>query len=281
MKKMTTLIALITIFLATFEAFAQPKYASEESQRVIGKMVEAHGGLDSWRKAETVSFDNIMFSEGLGEEKFWISKITVDQKTKRVYQEWPLHNATMASDGKQAWSVNWKAGNPPKSEALMFYYFLNLPWLTQDKNVELGAVEKIKHKGFKNEVYVIRFGFAEKPVIGKTKLDSYKLFIDSRSYLLLGYEYMIGYGGMLDLMELPADKKLFGPMFRIHDSFTNVGGLTYPNRMHTGNLDQTQTYGYHAIINYDLTADFDESKMKVPKNAVIDKSSDKRMPKNK
>ena len=62
-------------------------------------------------------------------------------------------------------------------------------------------------------------------------------------------------------------------MFRINDSFTNIDGLIYPNMMHTGNLDQTRTYGNHIILNYDLTKKFDENKTKMPKNAVIDTSN--------
>ena len=270
---MKQISALIVILLASMGTFAQSEYTSKETTQIVNKMMDAHGGLEKWRKTKTFSFDNIMFSDLLPDQKMWVNKVTVDHKTRRVYQKWSLHNATMAFDGKKAWSVNWKVGNPPKFEALFFYYFLNLPWITLDENVKLSNAKRIKHKAFKNEVFVIDMSFREKPAVGKTKIDSYKLYIDSKTYLLGGYEYMLGYGHMLDLMELPADKKLFGPMFRINDSFTNVDGLIYPNRMHTGNLDQTQVYGYHAILNYSLTNKFDENKMKMPKNAVVDKSS--------
>lgn len=43
--------------------------------------------------------------------------------------------------------------------------------------------------------------------------------------------------------------------------------------MHTGNLDQTQLYGNHAVYNYSLDMKFDEKKMKKPTNAVLDTSS--------
>lgn len=253
-----------------------PQYANKHTKEVIEKMIGAHGGLENWKNAETFSFDNIMFTDMFPNKPFWISQITVEQKTRNVYQEWPLHESSMASNGKLTWSENWNVGNPPKFEALFFYYFLNLPWLTQDNNVKLSEATKIKHDAFENEVYIIEMGFTEKPAIGKTKIDKYKLYIDSETYLLVGYEYMLGYGHMLDLMGVPADKKLMGPMFRINDEFTEVNGLIYPNRMHTGNLDQTTIYGHHAIINYKLGGEFDSSKMEMPKDAVLDDSSYKR-----
>ena len=45
--------------------------------------------------------------------------------------------------------------------------------------------------------------FTEKPAVGKTAQDSYKLYIDPDTYLLQGYEYIIGFGPMLDLMDVP------------------------------------------------------------------------------
>lgn len=268
-------LSIFTIaMLIAFGANANdPKYASKQTKEVIENMIKAHGGLKAWKQINTFSLDNVMFSESLGEVPFWANKITVDPKTRRVYQDWPLHSASMAFDGKEAWSVDWKIGNPPKFEALFFYYFLNLPWLTQDDNVRLGEVTKIKHQAFENEVFLIDMRFTEKPAVGKTVSDTYKLYIDSETYLLVGYEYMIGYGHMLDLFGFPSNKDLFGPMFRINDSYTEVDGLLYPNRMHTSNTEQTQVYGYHTILNYDLKGEFDESKMIKPKNAVIDESS--------
>lgn len=251
----------------------EPQYASKKTKEVIKKMIDAHGGLDTWIVSKTFSYENVMFSKSLPGSPFWINRATVDTKTKRVYQEWPLHKSSMASNGVDTWSVDWKIGNAPKFEALFFYYFLNLPWLTQDKNVTLGDVVKIKHKAFKNEVYAIDMGFKNKPAIGKTKNDTYKLYIDSKTFLLMGYEYTISYGHMLDLFGFPKDAKFFGPMFRVHDAFTNVDGLIYPNLMHTSNLEQTQIYGNHAIYDYSLNTKFDEQKMKKPKNAVIDTSS--------
>lgn len=253
-----------------------PRYATEETKEVIQKMIEAHGGFDVWKNAKTFSFDNIMFSQGFPGSPFWINKVIVDKEKRQVYQHWPIHGSTMAYDGEITWGNNWKVGNPPKFEALFFYYFLNLPWLTQDENVSLGEVTKTTHAGFEKEVFEVVMTFTEKPAVGKTTLDRYKLFIDPATYLLVGYEYEIGYGYMLDLMGLPKEAKVFGPMFRINDSFTEVDGLIYPNLMHTSNAEHTQTYGNHAIINYSLSERFDKSLLEKPEGAIVDTTSESR-----
>lgn len=274
MKKFSLLL------LSTLSAFllyaGGPEYASEETREVVQKMISAHGGFDKWKEAKTFSFDNIMFSQGLPGSPFWINNVLVDKDTRQVYQHWPIHGSTMAYDGETTWGKDWKVGNPPKFEALFFYYFLNLPWLTQDENVSLGQVKTVTHAGFEKEVLEILMTFTEKPAVGKTTLDRYKLFIDPESYLLVGYEYEIGYGYMLDLMRLPQEAKVFGPMFRINDSFTEVDGLIYPNLMHTSNSDHTQTYGNHAIINYSLSTPFDKQLLEKPHGAIVDTTSEKR-----
>ena len=253
-----------------------PYYSSVETKEVIGKMIEAHGGYEKWENAETFSFQNIMFSSSLGESPFWINEVTVDQKSRMVYQDWLLHEASMVYDGNQTWSENWSIGNPPKFEALFFYYFLNLPWITQDDNVVLGNIARIKHDSFENEVYTVEMTFSDKPAVGKTKDDNFKLYIDTKTFLLKGYEYSIGYGHMLDLFGFPEDKKLFGPMFRINDAFKEVDGLIFPTLMHTGNTDMSQVYGNHAIVNYSLDWEFDSSRLKKTQNSVLDNSSEKR-----
>ncbi|MEO9967401.1 MAG: hypothetical protein ABJF11_16505 [Reichenbachiella sp.] len=276
MIKITTLLTLALWLVSDGMANTSPDYTSDESREIVLKMINAHGGMDKWKKSKTFSFQNIMFSESLKNQPFWVSEVMVDQKDRRVYQDWLSHGASMSYDGKEAWSENWKIGNAPKFEALFFYYFLNLPWLTQDNNVTLGDAKRIKHEAFKQEIFVIDMGFSEKPAVGKTKDDTFKLYIDSESFLLVGYEYSIGYGYMLDLFGFPADKKLFGPMFRINDAFIEIDGLIYPSLMHTGNTEMTQIYGHHSIVNYALNKKFDNSRMKKTKTSILDNSSEKR-----
>ncbi len=274
---MKTIILSIAIsFLTIATCFTQPKYASNETKEVIEKMINAHGGYDKWKNLETLTFTSAMYSESLGFLRFWIKSQTIDMKTRRSYQDWPLVGSKLSYDGEKVFTTDWRVGNPPNHQHSVFYYYVNLPWLTQDSNVQLGKVEKIKHKAFKNDVYKIQMSYTEAPTLGKSKKDTYTLYIDSQTYILSGYEYTVGYGALLDILKIPRDKDVFGPALRINTYTADIGGLKFPVLMTTNSLDLTKQYGDHAIYDFKLNEKFDEERMKMPANAVIDDSKDER-----
>ena len=258
-------------------ADSDPEYASAESRRVIERMIEAHGGYTIWKNAAAISYDNTFFNPFAqpDENPWWFARETIDQKTRRVVQDWEIDKAILVFDGRETWTTNWGVGNPPRFMVHFFYYFVNLPWLTQDDTVFLGEVERASLPGYDEAFYVITMSFSTDPAEGKVAADTYKLFIHPESYRLQGYEYSIGYGAMLDLFGLP-DGELFGPMLRVHDSFTEIDGLIFPARMHTMAPDGSQTWGHHILTRYDIRTPIDESKMVRPPGAIIDKSSSER-----
>lgn len=278
MKRTITGLSLtIALMLSSFTGFANgPEYASAETKEVIGKMIEAHGGYEKWKNLETLSFKTVMHSDALGFIRFWISEQAFDMKTRRSYHDWPLVGSKMSYDGKEAWSVDWRVGNPPNHQHSVFFYYANLPWLTQDDNVKLGKAEKIKHQAFQTEVYKIEMSFKGNPTLGKSSKDTYTLYIDSQNYLLVGYEYTVGYGALLDILKLPKDKPVFGPVLRVNTYTASVNGLRFPVLMTTSNRDQTEQYGDHAVYDYKFDFEFDEERMKKPANAKVDTSKDTR-----
>lgn len=263
-------------FLSLGNNPTEPKYATKETEEIIQKMITAHGGYEKWKNLKTLTFTSTMHSKSLGFLRFWIKTQTVDMKTRRSYQDWPLIGSKMSFNGKEAWSSNWRVGNPPNHQHSVFFYYVNLPWLTQDKNVQLGKVEKLKHHAFKNEVYKIKMSFTEAPTLGKSKSDTYTLYIDSKSYLLNGYEYTVGYGPLLDILNVPKDKSFFGPVLRINNYTGDVKGLKFPMLMTTNSLDLKQQYGDHAIYDFKIDSQFDENRMIKTKYDVIDTSKDVR-----
>ena len=274
MKKLLLLTAIAFIFMMSSNA--QSKYASEETKEVIEKMIQAHGGYEKWKNLKTLTFTSTMHSKSLGFLRFWIKTQTVEMKTKRSYQDWPLIGSKMSFDGTKAWSVDWRVGNPPNHQHSVFYYYVNLPWITQDSLVQLGKVEKVKHPAFKTEVYKIKMTFTESPILGKSKDDSYTLYINANTFILDGYEYTVGYGPLLDILNIPKDQNVFGPVLRINNYTGDVNGLKFPMLMTTNSLDLKQQYGDHAIYDFKLNEKFDESRMVMPTNGVIDTSKDVR-----
>tara|TARA_R110001592_G_scaffold63230_1_gene193561 strand:- start:131 stop:958 length:828 start_codon:yes stop_codon:yes gene_type:complete len=269
---------LILLTLATVMSFTVysngPEYASETTKEIIGKMIEAHGGYEKWSNMKTLSFSTAMHSESLGFLRFWINDQTVDMKSRRTYQDWPLFGSKLAFDGERVWSIDWRVGNPPSHQQSVFFYYLNLPWLTQDDHVMLGEAELIKHKAFDNEVYKVLMSYKEVPTVGKSEKDIYTLFIDAKTFLLVGYEYVMAYGPILDVIGLPKDQGFFGPMLRKNNYFGDVNGLKFPMLFTTHSADYTEQYGDHAIYNIQINGEFDESRMQPPANAVFDPSKD-------
>lgn len=251
---------------------------SESARSVIQKMATAHGGYDNWKKAKTISYDNIFFNPGTpaGENPWWFSHEVFDQKTRKTYHDWTLDGAALASDGKQVWTVNWKQANHPAFMAYFFYYFVNLPWLALDGNIKLGDVERAALPGQTMQYLTVKMEFTADAPIGRTMKDFFILYIHPQTYRLAAYQYNVSYGGMLDLMGLPKEVDYMGPVLRIIDQLNESDGLLYPARFHTMDLEGTQTYGYHIITNFSTREKFDASRLSRTADAVVDVSSAQR-----
>src|SRR5262249_30226253 len=102
--------------------------------QVVRDMVAAHGGMKPWRTAPTVSFEDEFQRAG---QPAQASRVVVEQSRRRVYIDM-ADGARLCWDGTKAWSTNWRSPVPPRFLALLNYYFLDLPWLTQDPGVKLG-----------------------------------------------------------------------------------------------------------------------------------------------
>ncbi|MFV1884131.1 MAG: hypothetical protein ACMZ7B_06575 [Balneola sp.] len=259
-----------------------PQYESNQIEEIIGEMIEAHGGWESWANASSIKYDNIFYNTGAGQGQnpWWVSTEVIEQtgsevNERRVYQKYHIGGAkggfTMGYDRNEVWAKDWAIGNYPKMMQYFFYYFLNLPWLTQDDLVVLSDLQEKEYNG--KEVFTIRMTFKGKPAIGKTSNDSFNLFIHKDSHQLLAYEYSIGFGAQLDAMGIPKEREVLGPVFRHIDEYTEVEGLLFPARMHTTNQSQANIYGHHVLINYSVTTPFDSLKSEKPEGALVDHSS--------
>lgn len=287
----TQFLFTIMFSLILLPALAQvvreaPEYETEQIKEVIEQMIEAHGGFETWAEAPSIKFDNVFFNTSAtgNQNPWWISTEIIEQvgdevNDRRVFQHYHIGGAkgdfSMGYNGDEVWATtNWAIGNYPKFMNYFFYYFLNLPWLTQDDVVTLSNMDEAIYNN--QEVITIEMGFKESPAVGKTALDSFKLFIDKRTKMLVAYEYSAGFGAQLDIMGMPKDRKVLGPVFRHIDEYKNVGGLIFPTRMHTTNQSQSAVYGHHSLINYSISTPFDESKSAKPDSANVDISSAER-----
>jgi hypothetical protein len=261
---------IILAFLFSPNCFAAPDYASDETKRVIEAMVEAHGGIDRWRAAPSIRFDNVFHNNyaGKGEFAWWIVHEVIDQKTRRAWQDWPMDDSRIGFDGKTVWSTNWTHGNPSAFMVHFFYYFVNLPWLTQDDGVQLSAATRFNWPGTEEEFYEIRMTFDAAPSVGKSAKDFYVLYIHPETYRLFGYQYGSGYGPLLDLMNMPEGKETFGPMWRLITRYEEVDGLLFPTAFHTMPEADERIVGDHVILNIDVSMPFETEKSVQPEQSV-------------
>lgn len=273
MKHRLKFSALLLLMTAVFLAQAAPQYANEQTKTVIEKMLKAHGGYDKWRAIPAMRFDSIMHNNyhGPNELAWWAATEYFDMKTLQVYQDWFLNDAVIAYDGKDVWSKNWNKANPPTSVLYFFYYFVNLPWLTQDDNVVLSEVSEFAWPGQSGKTYFeVKMTFTEKPKIGKSALDYFVLYIDPDSYRMAGYQYAVGNRALLDSLGQPADRQLFGPLWRLITRYQTVDGLVFPAAFRTMPEANERIVGNHLILDIELSAEFDPAMFIMPEGAVID-----------
>ena len=149
-----------------------------------------------------------------------------------------------------------------------FYYFMNLPWLSQDDGVVLSKASRFDWPGVGTNLYEIKMSFDSAPAIGKSAKNYYVLFIDPESFRLVGYQYANGYRPLLNAMGLPAKRDVFGPMWRVITRYEEVEGLLFPTAFHTMPEADGRIAGDHVIMNIDVTTAFEYNQSKMPEGAV-------------
>jgi hypothetical protein len=233
------------------------------SIEVVGRMIEAHGGLDKWQNAPTVSFTDELVPAGASAGLKGTT--TVEQGQRRAYIEYPDMNMRMAWDGDKAWGENWAVPYPPRFLALLNYYFLNLPWLALDTGVVLGPPETRTLWEDPVEYIAIRMEF--EPGVGDTPEDYYVLYIHPENHLLKGCEYVVTYNALL-----PEGVKSSPPHILVFDRYQTVEGLVVPVHYTIYEVDHGE-YARCGVEGWSFSRPFDPEMVKMPPGAVVDTST--------
>lgn len=231
--------------------------AEEGVPAPVQKMIEAHGGLEAWRSAPTVSFTD-EWSGGRA------TRVTVEQTSRRAYLEVPGTEARIAWDGEKAWSENWTMSAPPRFLVGLNYYFLNLPWLTMDPGVQLADEGRVSLGDDPTAYHAVRMTFASG--VGDTPDDYYLLYIDPQTWRLHGCEYIVTYRAVL-----PEGVDATPPHDLLFEEFETVDGLVVPTRFTIYEKDGS-VYAACSIRDWSFREPFDESRLVMPEGAVIDES---------
>ena len=255
-----SILLLTTVGCATPSPEITPPKTGEE---VVARMIEAHGGLEKWRAAPTVSYEATLLFTGFPSPL--ISRGIVQQRTRRAYLDFPEMGARLSWDGKQAWSENWQGPFPPRFYALHSYYLMNLPWLATDPGVNLS--EPGTGRLWDDPIEYITVKLTFEPGVGDTPDDYYILYIHPSSYRLKAAELTVTYAAVL-----PPDADTSPPFVFVYEGFTIVDGLTVPTSASVYQKDRT-AYGSYEWREWSFSEPFDESRMVMPSNAVLDTSS--------
>ena len=244
--------------LAAVMALASAVAHGADSAEIVGKMIDAHGGMEAWASAPTVAFTD-EFRQGEATSGF-PGRVVVEQGARRSHLDY--NGATIAWDGEKAWSVNWMAPTPPRFLALLNYYFTNLPWLTQDGGVNLGEPGTARLWDDPTEYLTVRMTFDAG--VGDTPDDYYLLYIHPETYRLRANEYIVTYRSIL-----PEGATATDPHILVYDEYTEVDGLVVPAHYTIYEADET-VYASCAFTDWSFSEPWDESWMEMPEGAVVD-----------
>ena len=257
------LVSLSIIFFVAFvgATLGATVLPGDTGKGVVERMIEAHGGLEKWRSAPTVSFeDTLQPPEGPP----LTSRVSVEQRSRRAYLDFPEMGARMAWDGGKAWSENWQGPFPPRFFALLSYYFLNLPWLAADPGVNLSEPGTGKLWDDPTEYITVKMTF--EPGVGDTPDDYYILYIDPDSYRLRAAELRVTYADILP-PEVDAIEEI-----AVYDKFATVEGLVVPMKCSIHGKDRSPLASLE-WRNWSFDRPFDASRMVMAAGAVVDTSS--------
>lgn len=263
-------LALILIQIPSLSAQKGPSYDGNRTKAVIEKMIKAHGGLTAWKNSPSLSFEHIMSVPQSPTFKPWLSNETHHPISRQSYIEWG-DGAKLGYDGKDVWSKDWKILNPAGMMSRVAFFFLNIPWITQDDIVNLKLIEDsvVDHIEKGKSFYTIHMTFD-----GASPYEYYDLYIDKASHMLKGVKYAFVDKDLMKIFKVPAEVKSMGPHLKVFKEYTEVDGLKFPSRYDTHDLTQGGlVFGVHNITKYSVSKTFPYSKAKRPQGAVIFKAS--------
>lgn len=247
-----------------------------ESKIILNKITAAHGGMKGWDKVKTVSFRYSLWVDFM--QEWFDSYEMTDKNTLRSYQDLYLpEKGKISFNGKDVWyeGISGK-GEPPRSRINFHYETITLPWTMQEYAISVSEPGSGKLPEDSADYITLN---VEMPCVAGCTTNghsaSYKIFIDPKTYLIKGIQYYITYGAMLDVMNIPADQKSFGPMTHVYRQYMAIDGLVVPNTYDTY-TPQGKSAVHHLVTNFSWQKPFDEKRMNKPATAILDTSKPER-----
>lgn len=150
---------------------------------VFEKVLEAHGGMDTWEKMNTLTF-----TRGKGEKA---EKHTIDLKSRKSLIE-VEGKYKLGSDGSTIWVMPHRDSFPGKSPRFthnLHFYFFAIPFVFTDPGVTVsdGGMSTVDSVAY--QVINVRFG----ENVGDAPEDQYNMYVDPKTNIIDFITYSVTY----------------------------------------------------------------------------------------
>jgi hypothetical protein len=173
----------------------------------LGKVFETHGGIETWRAAQILSFNK-------GEEVH-----TTDLHSRKAVINSPTYS--LGFDGKEVWLDEEKQGTykgNPTFYYNLYFYFYAMPFVLADDGITYTKVDDITFEGTSYPGYKISYGSDK----GTSPDDNYIVYYNTKNYQMEWLAYTVTFNS-----KAPSEK------YNIikYNKWENVNGLVLPKEI--------------------------------------------------
>ncbi len=175
MKKIALLIC-IAIFIISCKNATNQETKKEKFPETLGKVFEKHGGIEAWRKANTLSFN-------IGEESH-----TVDLHSRKTVVHSPKYS--LGYNGEDVWMVRQDSTafkRDPKFYYNLYFYFYAMPFVLADDGIIYEDAEPLVFEGTKYPGLKISY----ESNVGTSPDDNYFIYFNPETYQMEWLRYSV------------------------------------------------------------------------------------------
>ena len=213
MKKVFLLLAIVILVSCKNEAKKGVKkdvvkeIKKENFPDELAKVFAKHGGINTWRKAQVLSFNK-------GEEVH-----TTDLHSRKIVINSPKYS--IGFDGNEVWLDEEKEGNYKGNKDFyynLYFYFYAMPFVLADNGITYDKVDDLTFEETNYPGYKISYASDK----GTSPDDNYIVYYNPKTYQMEWLAYTVTFKS-----KSPSDK------YRLikYNKWENVNGLVLPKEL--------------------------------------------------
>lgn len=204
---------------------AKTRLQATPAGKLLWKALHAAGGLEHWYKQGPITF-HFRYAPLSKKKRARDTVQTIDTwSSKGFHHVTKTPNIRFGWDGKQAWRLpkGKKQALNARFWTLTPFYFIGIPFVLADKGIVL---QMETHTSLnKRKCHLIRASF--KAGTGDAPKDYYKVYIDKKTFRVLGVRYIVSYPGFFPKGGHSPEKLM------TYDGTQTVNGITFPKTFRT------------------------------------------------